>query len=247
MSQCGGGWLFPLDAAQIASFCLWHLTPTTLQIQLQIQLGQTAHRLGDRVLWGGGGSLKRGCGTAVQNGKCEHTILTCHISAQAHLKSSQIGSRITFVHTSTAEILAADSTVYDIAILAHSFWYFSPSAIRDTLRAGAAPHLLAALAQAALEYRIRDSTSIIRTVVCSEAVKALARTAGFALESESTVVLPEGMMDGQREVGVVLGQVSGRVEAAVEDERERGVVLAMRDVVRADKEGESYGRLGGKV
>ncbi|KAH7906515.1 S-adenosyl-L-methionine-dependent methyltransferase [Hygrophoropsis aurantiaca] len=265
----------PLDAAQIAPLSLHNATP----LGLQIQLGQTAHRIVLASLWQikpGDRVLEIGCGqgdctaviaaavgeegsvVAVDPAPLDYGSPYTLGEAQAHLKASRLGSRITFVRASTAEILAADATVYDVAVLAHSLWYFSsPSAIRDTLRAlsararrvclaewalvashpGAAPHLLAALAQAALECRIRDSTSNIRTVVSPEGVKALARTAGLELESERTVAAPEGMMDGQWEVGAMLRPEFGRrVEAAVADERERGVVLAMRDAVRASKE-----------
>ena len=106
--------------------------------------------------------------------------------AQQHLKKSALGPCITFVQADPLHHLSqADTQRYTTAILAHSIWYFSsPSTLSALLSSlatrvkriciaeyalssadmRAAPHVLAALTQAALECRKPISCSIAKFV-----------------------------------------------------------------------------------
>ncbi|KAH7929197.1 S-adenosyl-L-methionine-dependent methyltransferase [Leucogyrophana mollusca] len=263
-----------LDAKTIASFSLHNPD------HFGIQLGQTEHRINLVSAWQikeGDHVLEVGCGqgdctavlaaavgesgrvTAIDPAPLDYGDPYTLGEAQAHLKASPLGARMNFVRANTEDILAADDTIYDVAVLAHCIWYFaSPSALLATLRAlspratrislaewslaashpAAVPHLLAALAQASLECRKPASVSNIRTVLSPRALGALAGEAGLRVVGEGVVESPGGMEDGQWEVVAVLGRGFGEeVGGAVGDERERGVVCAMRDAVAASKEG----------
>ncbi|KAJ7664753.1 hypothetical protein B0H17DRAFT_1091536 [Mycena rosella] len=107
----------------------------------------------------------------------------------------------------------------------------------------AATHVLAVLAQAALECRKPASTSTanVRTVVAPGRIKALAAEAGLVLREEARVVPGAGVYDGRWETDcVVRAGFAEQVEAFVGDERERSVVYAMQDAVQA-----SLARAGG--
>lgn len=156
--------------------------------------------------------------------------------------------------------------VYDAAVLAHCLWYFpSPSDILSTFRAlkrhskrlllaewsliattvSAQPHVLAALAQAALECHKETSSSNVRTVLSPRRLTKLAIAAGWQLESERCVQSDEGLLDGQWEVSACLSRNFAReVEENVKDEREKSVVLALRDACHASLEGVSKGQEG---
>ncbi|KAK5999734.1 hypothetical protein QM012_005140 [Aureobasidium pullulans] len=194
--------------------------------------------------------------------------------AQHHISQGPLGKRITWVQQSPLDYLSSltpsDSTLgskrFDAAVLAHCLWYFSsPSLILDTLRAlkqhtkclllaewslvathpSAQPHVLAALTQAALECRKPTSTSNVRTVLSPRRVTELALAAGWQLESEARVQPTEGLLDGQWEVYACLSpSFANEVEDAVNNERERGVVYALRDACEASLEGVQGGRQG---
>ena len=73
----------------------------------------------------------------------------------------------------------------------------------------------------------------------------LALAAGWQLESETRVQCGEGLLDGQWEVSACLSSSFGReVEEQVSDERERGVVFALRDACEASLEGVQGGQKG---
>lgn len=152
-------------------------------------------------------------------------------------------------------------------MLAHSLWYFSaPSLILSTFRAirhhskrlllaewslvathpFAQPHVLAALTQAALECRkCENSNSNVRTVLGPKRLTELALAAGWQLESETLVQGGEGLLDGQWEVSACLSSSFEReVEEQVSDERERAVVLALRDACEVSLEGIKERRRG---
>ncbi|KZO93317.1 S-adenosyl-L-methionine-dependent methyltransferase [Calocera viscosa TUFC12733] len=161
---------------------------------------------------------------------------------------------------------ATSSSSFDIAVLAHCLWYFSsPSLLQQTLAAlkpharslclaewslvaterDAQPHVLAALTQAALECRKKESESNVRTVLSPLRVKALAEAAGWTVKSEASVQPGKGMLDGKWEVQAVMSKdFEKEVEEVVEDERERGVVLALRDAVAASLEAVEGGEKG---
>jgi len=151
-------------------------------------------------------------------------------------------------------------------VLAHCLWYFpTPSLVLSTFRAirqhskrlllaewslvathpSAQPHVLAALTQAALECRKVKSISNVRTVLGPKRLIELARAAGWQLENETCVQNEEGLMDGQWEASACLSPSFEReVEENVGDERERGVILALRDACEASLEGIQGGRKG---
>lgn len=151
-------------------------------------------------------------------------------------------------------------------MLAHCLWYFpTPSLVLSTFRAirqhskrlllaewslvathpSAQPHVLAALTQAALECRKSKSISNVRTVLGPKRLIELALAAGWQLENETRVQNEEGLMDGQWEVAACLSPSFEReVEENVSDERERGVILALRDACEASLEGIQGGIKG---
>ena len=159
---------------------------------------------------------------------------------------------------------ASASKHFDATVLAHCLWYFSsPSLIVSTFRAlkqhskrlllaewslvatraAAQPHVLAALAQAALECRKIKSNSNVRTVLSPKRITELALAAGWQLESEGRVQGGEGLSDGRWEVAACLApSFEQQVEEQVTDMREREVVLALRDACQASVETVQGGR-----
>lgn len=192
--------------------------------------------------------------------------------AQDHISQGPSGKRITWVQQSpldylTSLVSASDGkAAFDAAVLAHCLWYFSsPLLILDTFRAlkqhskrlllaewslvathpAAQPHVLAALAQAALECRKPTSASNVRTVLSPKRLTELAVAAGWKLDSETRVQPTEGLLDGQWEVSACLAtSFQEEVEDKVNDERERSVVFALRDACEASLESVQGGRKG---
>jgi hypothetical protein len=105
------------------------------------------------------------------------------------------------------------------------------------------------LAQAALECRKHESDSNIRTVLSPKRLIELALAAGWRLKSETRVQSghenEEALMDGEWEASACLSaEFANEVEEHVSDERERGVVLALRDACEASLEGVQGGVKG---
>ncbi|TEA13235.1 Methyltransferase ustM [Colletotrichum sidae] len=195
--------------------------------------------------------------------------------AQSHISQGPLGVRITWVQQQPQDYLSSlscpDSTngsnKFDAAVLAHCLWYFSsPGLIQSTFvslrkhskrlllaewsltatHPSAQPHVLAALAQAALECRKNEgSVSNVRTVLSPKRLTELALAAGWQLENETRVQCGEGLLDGQWEVSACVGPGFEReVEQYTSDERERAVVLALRDACEASLDGVPGGRKG---
>lgn len=109
----------------------------------------------------------------------------------------------------------------------------------------AQPHILAALAQAALEVHKSKSDSNIRTVLGPKRLTDLALAAGWKLESEACVQAKEELLDGQWEVSTCLSaSFEKEVEKHVSGERERGLILALRDACEASLKCIPGGRKG---
>jgi hypothetical protein len=193
--------------------------------------------------------------------------------AQDHISQGPLGRRIAWVQQPPLDYISSlsspsstESKAFDATVLAHSLWYFSsPEIILSTFRAlkqhskrlllaewslvathpSAHPHVLAALAQAALECRKPSSVSNVRTVLGPKRLTELALAAGWQLERETRVQGGEGLLDGQWEVSACLSSFFEReVEEQVSDVRERAVVLALRDACEASLEGVQGGRKG---
>jgi 2-polyprenyl-3-methyl-5-hydroxy-6-metoxy-1,4-benzoquinol methylase len=185
--------------------------------------------------------------------------------AQGHISQGPLGDRIKWVQqlpidylSSLASSSSSDSKTFDAVVLAHCLWYFpSHTLILDTLRAlkqhskrlllaewslvathpSAQPHVLAALAQAALECRKPQSTSNVRTVLGPKRLTELALAAGWKLDSETRVQPTEGLLDGVWEVSACLApSFEKEIEEFVRDGRDRDVVLALRDACEASLE-----------
>ncbi|KAG9097679.1 hypothetical protein FRC07_010747, partial [Ceratobasidium sp. 392] len=184
--------MLPLNIEEIAKLNIWEpwfKTPP---------LNQTTHRVRLAQAWDiaeGSRILELGCG----QGDCT-TVLAAAVGdsgyvtgvdpapldygspatlgqAQAHLKQSKLGNRISFVQANPADFVAApeNENKFDTAVLAHSIYYMaSPTTVLNILQAihdkapsikrlciaeyalaasvpEAYPHVLAILMQAALE------------------------------------------------------------------------------------------------
>ncbi|KAF7375025.1 Methyltransf-25 domain-containing protein [Mycena sanguinolenta] len=185
--------------------------------------------------------------------------------AQDTISAGPLGLRITWIQADPLAFLSAnpDAPPYDVVVLAHSLWYFSsPSHILETLRVIATrarrvciaewslscpegtsgtTHILAVLAQAALECRKPASESNVRTVVSPARIKDLAKEAGLILRAETLVTPGAGVHDGRWETdAVVRARFAEEVEGFVKDEREKGVIYALKDAVQT-----SLARVGG--
>jgi hypothetical protein len=96
-----------------------------------------------------------------------------------------------------------------------------------------------------LECRKPESESNVRTVLSPKRIKELAVQAGWRLEREARVECGKGLGDGWWEVEACLSESFGKeVEEKVMNERERGVVLALRDACEASLEGVEGGKRG---
>lgn len=182
--------------------------------------------------------------------------------AQDFISAGRLGGRITWTQADPLSFLTSQAAnggpKYDFVVLAHCLWYFpSPSQIWATLQIVAqrtrkiciaewslfssepagAPHVLAALTQAALECHKIGSQSNVRTVVSPTSIKEFAAISGWRLESESSVSPGAGVLDGKWETEAVMNpEFIEEIEKCVEDERAKNVVFALRDATAASLE-----------
>jgi ubiquinone/menaquinone biosynthesis C-methylase UbiE len=195
--------------------------------------------------------------------------------AQEHISQGPLASRIDWVQQLPLDYLSSltspsspDSKTFDATVLAHCLWYFpSHRLILETFRAlkqhskrlllaewslvathpSAQPHVLAALAQAALECRKPTSISNVRTVLGPKRLTELALAAGWKLESEIRVQPTEELSDGLWEVSACLSpSFEKQIDEYVGNGRDRDVVFALRDACEASLEGVQSGRKGVK-
>ena len=179
--------------------------------------------------------------------------------AQAHISAGPLGSRITWVQSDPLSHLASlpapspdQPKPYDLIVFVQSSWYFSsPASLAETIaaltpyakRLGiaeyslhtnqmlATPHVLAVLTEAALEVHKPVSSSNVRTVVSPRVLKEMVKESGWELEKEFIVVPKEGQHEGTWETSTVVSQgyLKQIEEALREKERERIMILALRD------------------
>ncbi|KAK0440463.1 S-adenosyl-L-methionine-dependent methyltransferase [Desarmillaria tabescens] len=200
--------------------------------------------------------------TAVDPGSLDYGSPYTLGQAQDNLSSSVLGPRITWKHADPVEFLKNHDGQYDIAVLVLCTWYFaSPKVLSDMLSMlaksnvgkvciaewslssnQAQSHILAALAQAALQYHNLSSSANIRTLFSPAVLEASATVAGLKLERSSTLIPADNVLDGLWEVQIVLGDGFMKdLDSFVKDDRQRSLIMSMRDAVRA-----SYEQAGGK-
>jgi hypothetical protein len=164
------------------------------------------------------------------------------------------------VQANPLEFLESDTTHYDVAILALCIWYFgSPAEIRATLNVlakrvdriciaewslsspTAHTHVLAALTQGALECHNPAPASNIRTIASPAFIRQSAEELGWSFLKETTISPSEHVLDGRWEVEHVKNPTFLKdIDRFIADERQRSVVIALRDAMLASLE-----RVGG--
>ncbi|PBK62072.1 S-adenosyl-L-methionine-dependent methyltransferase [Armillaria solidipes] len=200
--------------------------------------------------------------TAVDPGSLDYGSPYTLGQAQNNISSSMLGPRITWKHADPTEFLENDDGEYDIAVLVLCTWYFaSPEVLSDMLltlakskvdkvciaewslsSAQAQSHILATLAQAAVQYHKPSSSSNIRTLFSPAVLEASAIEAGLKLQSSSILIPAENVLDGLWEVQMVLGaEFMKDLDSFVKDDRQKALIKSMRDAVQA-----SYEQAGGR-
>lgn len=254
----------------------------------KIHLGQAEHRIRLLSQWDitpGARILEIGCGqgdctvalavaagsnghvTAIDPAPLDYGSPFTLGQAQDHLSSGPLGPRITWVQADPIEFLNSElasddpKPKYDVAILAHSLWYFDSSVqVLDTLRAAAArahrvciaeyalsasepaavPHVFAALAQAALGAFNPYSTANIRTILSPTRIKELAAMVNLQHQKESLIVPHSNYWDGRWETNMVKDKAfETEINDLIADEKQSSAVRALRDATIA-----SLGNLG---
>jgi hypothetical protein len=169
-----------------------------------------------------------------------------------------VGSRITWHRAQPVDFIRSSSASWDVAILAHSIWYFASSQVLvDILRAlrgrasrvciaeyalqatdaAAAPHVLAALARGMLECHKSQSEENIRSPLSPAAITAVAAEAGWTLEQQSIIVPGPSLLDGHWEASTVASKsFIGEIEDVTKDERLKLVLASARHAVVAAKD-----------
>ncbi|KAF7327801.1 Methyltransf-25 domain-containing protein [Mycena kentingensis (nom. inval.)] len=250
-------------AEKHASLSGYGPTSSVAQAQYRIDIvSKWPIRAGDRVLELGCGqgdttlALAEAVGEAghvdaVDPGRLDYGGPKTLGEAHDTISAGPFGPRITWHQAEPLAFLTADKT-YDVAVLAHCLWYFSsPPLILETLRVlatrarkiciaewslsgSATTHILSVLTQAAMECRNPASEANVRTVVSPSRIKELAKEAGLTLLEEAVVTPGDGVYDGRWETQHALrARFREEVEMYVKDEREKGVIYAMRDAVDA--------------
>ncbi|KID99576.1 SAM-dependent methyltransferase, partial [Metarhizium majus ARSEF 297] len=145
--------------------------------------------------------------------------------AQAHLSAGPVGDRITWYHAEPVRFLAENPGArWDFVVLAHCIWYFDgPDTLGEMLAAlrgraagllvaeyaltarerAAVPHVMAAVARAALEAHNKASEANIRCLLGPLSIKDAAARAGWALDKEEVHVPGVALLDGSWETGTV--------------------------------------------
>ncbi len=175
--------------------------------------------------------------------------------------------------TPLSAVLQPNVDQYDIATLLHCMFYFpSPAVLLQTfkdlhdhnppiktlalaeyaLQASATdqnPHVLAVLAQSALEsLRIGNTLANVRTVLSPKKITEIALEAGWKIRSEEKITPELGLQDGRWEIGTVVSKSwekevedvfdgmkkeTGNGDEGVIQERQKSWVMATRDATVA--------------
>ncbi|CAI6099158.1 unnamed protein product [Clonostachys chloroleuca] len=174
------------------------------------------------------------------------------------ITASEVGSRINWHQATPEQYLsqtAGEGLSWDVAVLAHCIWYFkSPEELERIFRSlsgrvekiciaeyalsatapAAVPHVLAALARAALESQRPESDENVQNIPTPDAIKTIGKASGWKLEHEGLLVPQPGLQDGFWEVGTVHSDgFLEEVEAHVQDPRLNGYLKSSRDAVIA--------------
>ncbi|KAM7205042.1 S-adenosyl-L-methionine-dependent methyltransferase [Rhypophila sp. PSN 637] len=212
----------------------WNISPGSKVLELGCGQGDTTTVLASAV--GEQGSV-----VAVDPADLDYGAPYTLSQAQRHISEGPLESPID--HLSSLP----SGTPFEATVLAHSLWYFSsPALVLETFRAIKQHSKKLLLAEWSLSSthpssqphcRKTDSKSNVRTVLSPKRLTELAVEAGWTLESEKRVQPEKGLRDGQWEVAAVFSEeFEEEVKENVKDERERGVVLALRDAVEVSLE-----------
>ena len=196
----------------------------------------------------------KGCVDAVDPASLDYGAPVTLGQAQAHISKVDLGDRISWNQISPLDFLASvdENSPYDVAVLAHSIWYFpSQDILIDILRAlrgkakrvciaeyalsastlATVPHVFAALTRAALEAYKSISDENIQTVLAPARITAIAEEMGWKLLHQA-VLVSEYLLDGSWEVGTVKAEeFLAEIESAVHDKRVKVLLGSMRDTV----------------
>ncbi|MCJ1352526.1 MAG: hypothetical protein MMC33_002510 [Icmadophila ericetorum] len=189
--------------------------------------------------------------------------------SQARLKESPLGSQITFINKDPEDYLSTSTKHYDYIIFFNSLWYFStPSKIRSLLtqiistkrirtlcvaeyalqasNLNAVPHLLAALAQSALNSRSAEQTNICTAVSPAWIKATMSNMGNLSIKQEATIHPASSLAEGRWEVQAVLApDFLKRVKEVANGDEELEVALSgTRDAVVGSLEAVGAGVRG---
>ncbi|KAL2206786.1 S-adenosyl-L-methionine-dependent methyltransferase [Sarocladium strictum] len=192
------------------------------------------------------------------------------VDAQAHLGVSPIGSRIQFLNVDPATYLTnreSTSPPFDFIVFGYCIWFFDrPNVLPDLLAAArpharsvlisefsfstslleAVPHVLVAEYNAVFEAVAADSRSIwnVRYPLSPPQMQRAVEDAGWAMHSQQVVTPAKELLNGWREVGMLLreGRYRRELDEAQIEVGIKTVLLGMRHAVEA-----AVGRLDGGV
>lgn len=248
---------------------------------LDIEIGQTEHRIHLINFWQispGSRVLEIGCGQGTSTSVLAHAVgPDGHVDAvdpaspdygapitlgqaQAHLSSTEIGSRITWHNLDPVEFLTQNpDKKWDYVVFAHCIWYFdSPkvlSAMLASLRGRATnlliaehalkatkrdaePHVLASIARAALEAHDKDSEANIRCLLGPSGIRENAEESGWSFDSETNVVPELPLLDGHWETSEVKGKgFLATIDKNIQDARVKAMLISAREAVIASAAG----------
>ena len=243
----------------------------------EVEIGQAEHRITFIEHWDiklGSKVLEIGCG----QGNCT-TVLADAVGDQGHvdaidpapldygspwtlgeaqeiISKSDVGARITWHQAQPEEFLEKTSDKWDVAVLAHSIWYFSSPDVLErileelrgtakrvciaeyALRASmmeAVPHVMAAMARGMLESTKVAREENIRTLLNPRAIIGIAEKTGWVIQKEDVVTPGPLLQDGFWETSSVLGGKGSFDEArnAFGNEKMGQVLFSAWDAVTA--------------